>query len=351
MRARNVRSVVVALLLALTALPELRAEESTIWPGTVESWSTQVDAVCATPSPDCDAWVDGHTEAALMFMRERHVEDVYPLARIATDSASASVRAAAALAFGAVVATAADTPYLCELLDDPVPMVREAALQSLRGSQDERGLLVVQRIDAFSTPVPREIEPDSPESAPAASAMGVPMPSDAVFLHFASDRGRGRYAWSTNEAPAKALARFTAGGKQALTAEAYRQRVEKDDAAKEAKQAELDKHADETDENGMPSQEALADAMAMAAQMMQGMNAAAEGSTDQERAEAGMRAAGLARTLDAGLADPYDKPELFGDPRFVVFETQGIQDVVAVVYKDLATGTTGISVHRPKPVE
>jgi hypothetical protein len=329
----------LALVLALGWPASAPADDRTLmFPG--ETGVDQIAQACAQSASSCEGLrgqIDGRIAAALMFLAEGKFEEVYPLARLAADAESVLVRVAAAQALGSLSANAEDAAILAELADDPVPAVRAAAIRSLHSSGEESGRALAMRADFFAAGVLPEDGGESAESAPVAAAMGVPMPADAVFLHYTSDPAAGRYAWATHESAAKVLARLQTAGK-VYTLEAHRQTLEEKEAAAAEKAEAL-----QTEDGEMPSAEQLASAMAMAQQMMAAMEETKDKSFE-EQANAMAKAtggAGASPSLDA-----YDHAEWFGEVRLVVVPLDKYSDAFAVVYADRQTGTTGITVYR-----
>lgn len=297
-----------------------------------------VAEACAKPTdPDCRAAAAAlarEVAAALVEASRVGGADVAPLARAAAEAGDPVLRTAAATALGTPFADPASTPVLAELADDPVPAVRAAALHALSGSQDPRAQQLVRRLRAFDG---GDEKSEAAEAAPAAARMGVPLPANAVYLHFGSSSDQGRYAWFTADPPAKVLTALAAKGKGPLTAAQFR------DQTGAAELEELGELGDDE----MPSAEQMARAMAMAERMMGAMEGAmAAGGSPEEQAAAMSRAAGGLAGMNAALADEYGDPELFGDPRFVVVRLAGGGEAVAVVYADRVLGGTGITVHR-----
>jgi hypothetical protein len=304
-----------------------------------EDAAAQMQAACADrASAGCVAAVAAAADLAgaeLQKLAQRSEVDVRPLAVKAAGSAAAPLRAAAAAALGVPFATAAETPLLAELADDPVPAVRAAALHALRSSNDPRGQLLARRAEAFGSVPAAEREGESAEAPVTAAAVGVPLPADTVYLHFASQPSAGRYGYWTAQAPAAVLAALRGKGKGPWTTAEFRAQAQPPSFA----------------EGGMPSADQMAQAMAMAEQMMKAMESAA-GDTPEEQAAAMQRAAGGMAAFDAGLADSYEDAELFAEPRLLVVPVAGSADAVVAVYRDLAVGGTGVTVHRtalPRP--
>lgn len=341
MRARRGTTIAAGLASALLVVPGLGADERGLGPAPVGSAADDFETACATWTEACDARIDGRLAAVLLFLAELKAPEVYPLARLAADVDSVTVRVAAAEALGAIAANAEDTPVLAELLDDPVPAVRSAALRTLRSSGDERGRLFAARADRFSASAETDLDPEAPQAWPALAAMGVAMPADALFLHFGSDRARGRYAWVTAEPAATVLGRYRGKGEGPFTLEEYQQKLEQEDA----ENSELaDSMA--TEDGEMPSAEQMAKAMEMAMKAMEAMNEAA-GKSPEEQAAAAGRAMGMNPQRDLDLANDYAQEELFGDVRLVIVPLDKATDAVVAVYTDRVFGMTGVAVHRP----
>ncbi|HSM50644.1 MAG TPA: HEAT repeat domain-containing protein [Thermoanaerobaculia bacterium] len=335
MRTKTV--LLAAVLSLLAALPAAGSARFVPVPGPEpRAW---VEEACAKPSdPDCRKALSAlarEVAAALLEASRIAGADVAPLARAAADAADPILRAAAATALGTPFADPASTPVLAELADDPVPAVRAAALHALSGSQDPRAQQLVQRLRAVDSGADERSE--TAEAAPPASKMGVPLPANAVFLHFGSTPAEGRYAWFTSDAPAKVLAALAAKGRGPLTAAEFREQTG----------AEEMEEMGDLDDGEMPSAEQMAQAMAMAERMMGAMASAAEaGGSQEEQVTAIARAATGLAAMNPELADEYEDAELFGDPRFVIVPLAGGGEAVAVVYVDRVLGGTGITVHR-----
>ncbi|KAB2963631.1 MAG: hypothetical protein F9K18_08315 [Thermoanaerobaculia bacterium] len=212
--------------------------------------------------------------------------------------------------------------------------MRAAALRSLASSQVASAQLLSRRARAFGSSGAPELPADTPDSPPAAGAMGVPMPTDAVYLYFASAPDTGRYAWWTAQSPANVMAALRAKAtKGPLTPEQFRAQAEEATAAPDLEEGE------------MPSADDMARAMAMAEQMMKALEGA-QGKSPEDQAAAMQRAAGGMAAFDADLAGNYEDAELFGDARLFVVPVAGSGDAVVAVYRDLAVGGTGLTVHR-----
>ena len=299
--------------------------------------SAAADLACSAPdSPACTAALDDlarQVATELAAAASHPGADLREVALLAADSGYPALRAAAATALASPFATAAETPVLAELADDPVPAVRAAALKALRSSNDPRAQGIARRADAYgsSTPVG---EGGASESAPAAARMGVPLPSGAVYLFFASDPVAGRYAWHTTEPPERVLAALRGKGKGPLTPEEFRAQT---------KLASVGGESGGTP--GMPSADDMQRAMAMAEQMMKAMEGA-QGKSPEEQAAAMQRASHGVSSLDSNLAGAYEKEELFVGARLVIVPLAEGGEVVVAVYSDPVVGGTGITLHR-----
>jgi hypothetical protein len=296
-----------------------------------------VQSACAAPaSPACAQALDyltARATAALLVLAERNDPQAAALARLAADSADAGLRTAAAAALATPFVAPEDTPLLAELADDPVPAVRAAALRSLASSQDPRAQLVSRRARAFDDPGASAAS-DTPDAAVAAAKLGVPLPADATYLYFASAPATGRYSYWTAQAPANVIAALRAKAKKGpLTTAEFRAQAEEATASPDLEEGE------------MPSADDMARAMAMAEQMMKAMEGG-QGGSPEDQAAAAQRAVGGMATFNADLADDYEEAELFGDARLFVVPVAGSSDAVVAVYRDLAVGGTGVTVHR-----
>jgi hypothetical protein len=222
---------------------------------------------------------------------------------------------------------------MAELLDDPVPAVRAAARRGLGGSTDERSRRLAHRADRFPTGDEKSLVP---EPVPSAASLGVPLPADVVFLRFASNLAAGRYAFLTREAPAALGARLAKAGRGPIAPEAFRETLEPE--------VSEDEEVAETDSgSGMPTAEQMQAAMAMATKVMGALNEHPN-ATPEEQAALMAKATGRAQ-VDVNLGDVYADPEAFANVQlYVVTKANGLDAVVAV-YRDLALGSTGVSVH------
>lgn len=337
------------LLGALFAVAAVAAADELRVPVEPNADLTQsVQAACAVrTSPACAAALDFVTAravAALTILTERRDPQATELARLAADAASPELRAAAASALAQPYADARDTPLLAELADDPVPAVRAAALQALRSSNDERAQALVRRAEAWGSVHEAEVLPDTPDTAPTAAQLGVPLPGDAVFLFFGSDPEGGRYSFWTASSTAQVAAALRGKAKGPLTPEEFRAQTPAQRMEKKHEEAEKAGEGDNPFAN-MPSAEDMERMMKMAEQM----NKAAEqtqGKSAQEQADAMAKAAKGMASFDADLADRYEKPEIFGNARLFVVDLAGGGEAVVAVYADPAVGGTGVTVHR-----
>jgi hypothetical protein len=340
------RVLPLATLVALATAP-LGASVRTVQPIGF-STSAQVEKACATPSsPACRQALDvlAHQAAfELQNAASRPGANIRALAHQAADSAYVAVRIAAAVALASAPPSATDTPVLAELADDPVPAVRSAALKALRGSSDHRAQLIAHRADAFGSRTAGDSDDsESPDAAPGADRLGVPIPTGAVFLFFASDPAAGRYAWYTLDPPARVQATLTGKGKGPLTPAEFKAQAEM--GGGHGKKGDHGKSA----EDAMPSADDMQRAMAMAEQMMKAAEGA-KGKSPQEQATAMQRAALGMASFNADLANPYQKTELFGDAHLNIVPLAGGGEAIVAVYADPTTGGTGITVHRA-PIE
>lgn len=306
----------------------------------VDPWADlgqAVQAACATPgSPACAhsrSYLTTRALAALKVLIDRRDDQAAAMGRLAADAADSRLRAAAAEALAVPFAANEDTPLLAELADDPVPAVRDAARRALASSGDPRAQRLARRIRSGSLTG----EPDeTPEKPPAAAAMGVPLPADAVYLFFASEPANGRYAWWTAKSPAEVAAALRGKAKKGpLTPAEFRAHAE---AASEIPEIE---------DGELPSAEAMARAFEMAEQMMAALEGAgADGGSPEAMAAAMQRAAGGLASLDPNAADEYEDADLYADARLFVVPVAGSSDALVAVYRDLATGGTGLTIQR-----
>lgn len=329
-----------ASLLVLAFTSPLVASERFVQAIGVEAARDRLDAACAAAgSSACSEELENAAREAgkrLVELARSRPELAAPLAARAADSGLPELRAAAAEALAQPMADAAATPLLLELLDDPVPAVRNAAFKALRSSNDEAARPYVARAEAFDRGDEEGLEPDA---APPAAKAGVSLPADAAFLRFASDPASGRLSYVTAESPAKLLAALAKKGKGPYTPEQFRAELERQEESVETKMKKLDPG------DGMPDADQMAQMMAMAQKMMEAMEKS-QGASPQQQAQALAQAAGQS-LLQPGLADAYADSELFGDPKLVIVSGADGSEVAVAIYRDLALGKTGITVHRP----
>jgi hypothetical protein len=303
-----------------------------------------LDAACAEPgSAACKkalAEAAPNAAASLVRLAERRDPRAAEMAKRAADSAVPELRVAAAEALGQLSVEASFTPVLGELLDDPVPAVRAAALRALYGAMDERGRTLAQRAEAFGTwSRPAGL---AAESVPATSGLGVQLPSDALFLHFGSDVAAGRYAFVTGESPAALVARLKKAGSGPFAPEQWSDMLLSLEVPSDDEEAES---GDDSD-SGMPSAADMAKAMEMMAKMNQAMNEHPDAKTPEEQARLMSKALSGQRHVDPGVGDYYDEEALFGAPQLFLLELADGSDVAVAVYQDKLLQRTGIAVHR-----
>ena len=297
-------------------------------------------AACADPaSRTCDEALKAGVvpaAAALVELAQHRHPQAPLLAALAADSGFPELRIASAEALGYLSVDAPNDAVLAELLDDPVPAVRRAAATALAGSNDPHARQLSQRAGQF----PHGDETSlAAETSPNPASLGVPLPSDAVFVYFASNPADGRYAFVTAESPAKVIARLPKGARGPIAPADFRAAVEPETSGAEA--AEMPSAPADGE---MPSAEDLAKAMAMATKVMTEMNAH-PGGTMQEQAAHMAKAMGHA-VVNSNLGESYESPELFGDARLYLVEMANGLDATVAVYRDNALGLTGVSVHR-----
>ncbi len=340
-RSRAGLPLACAALLGTTVALTAAASERIVQPIDYDARAA-VDRACAVPaSSDCSLALEilaRRVATELASATNRPGVDVHALARQAADSGFAYVRAAAATALASPYASAAETPVLAELADDPVPAVRAAALKSLRSSNDPTAQRIASRAEVYNDHAATDANDESSETAPAAASLGVPMPAGAVYLYFASNPGAGRYAWYTTQSPAQVLAGLAGKGKGPLTTAEFRA------------QADLsgghDDDSNDDDENPqIPSEDQMKRAMAVAEQMMKAMDAS-KSNSPEDQAAAAQHAAQSMSSLDKDLATVYEHADLFGNPRLTIVQLAGGGEAVVAVYTDPVTGGTGITVHR-----
>jgi hypothetical protein len=336
MRARP-KLAILTLLLPLAATPTAASLRYVAVPD-AGGLAAHIDAACATPSsPACAAALEQLALSSAFQLRglgQRRDPAARPLAIEAAATGYPVLRAAAAEALGELSSAPEDTPVLAELLDDPVPAVRAAALRTLRRSVDETGRLLARRAEVFTRV---EIEGDEPETPPAAKALGVPLPPDAVFLFFASDPAAGRYAFATALPPAQALAALR--GRGPYTPEQFKDQIPgaKPSRGRSSKE-------DDGEFGDLPSPEEMERLMELAATM--GELAKQHKGRPEEMAAAATSAMKAHGSFDASLAEAYKKDEFFGEARLVVVPLDGKGEAVVAVYTDKVLGMTGVAVHR-----
>ena len=339
-RSRAGLPLACAALLGTTVALTAAASERIVQPIDYDARAA-VDRACAVPaSSDCSLALEilaRRVATELASATNRPGVDVHALARQAADSGFAYVRAAAATALASPYATAAETPVLAELADDPVPEVRAAALKLLRSSNDPVAQRIVNRVDAYGDHAGANAEDETPEAAPSAASLGVPMPAGAVYLYFASSPGDGRYAWYTTQTPAQVLAGLAGKGKGPLTTAEFRAQADLSGGH------EKDSNDDENPQ--IPSEDQMKRAMAVAEQMMKAMDAS-KSNSPEDQAAAAQHAAQSMSSLDKDLATAYEHAGLFGNARLTIVQLAGGGEAVVAVYTDPVTGGTGITVHR-----
>jgi len=274
--------------------------------------------------------------AALVELAQHRHPKAAALAAAAADSGLPELRVAAAEALALLSVEAPNDAVLAELLDDPVPAVRTAARTALAGSSSETARQLGQRADRFARGNGQDL---GAQAGPNPASLGVPLPADALFLYFASDPERGRYAFVTGESPAKVAARLPKAARGPIAPADFRAAIEPETQAEEEEPAE----PAESSDSQMPSSAELQAAMAMAAKMMGAVNAH-PGASPEEQAALMAKATGLVQ-IDAGLGETYADAEAFGDAQLYVIEMANGLDAVVAVYRDVALGRTGIGVH------
>lgn len=303
-----------------------------------------LDAACAEPgSPGCKEALSKavpNAAASLVRLAERRHPRAAELAKQAADSATAELRVAAATVLGQLSVEASFTPVLGELLDDPVPAVRAAALRALYGAMDERGRGLALRADAFGTSS-REAGLAA-DSIPAISGLGVQIPSDAVFLHFGSDVEVGRYAFVTGDSPAALVARLKKAGSGPFSPDQWSDMLLSLEQPADDEEAESDDDSD----SGMPSAADMAKAMEMMAKMNQAMAENPDAKTPEQQARVMSKALDGRRHVDSNLGNYYDEEEVFGSPQLFLLELKDGSDVAVAIYQDKLLQRTGFAVHR-----
>jgi hypothetical protein len=307
-----------------------------------------LDASCATPGskPCVDALADAVPQAASRLVRlaERRHPRAAELAQRAADSAYPELRSAAAEALGQLSVQASFTPVLTELLDDPVPAVRAAALKALYGSMDERGRSYAERAEVFGSWSGNASL--SADGAPATANLGVQIPADAVFLRFGSSAAVGRYAFVTAEAPAALAARLKKAGSGPYRPDQWYDMLLSLRKPSDDDEAESDDDSDSDDDSGMPSAADMAKAMEMMGKMNQALNEHPDAKTPEQQGRLISKALEGVRHVDLNLGDYYGKESLFGAPQLFLLELKDGSDVAVAVYHDKLLNRTGIAVHR-----
>lgn len=278
--------------------------------------------------------------ASLRRLAERRHPRAGELARRAAGSGVAELRVAAAAAMGQLSVEASFTPVLGELLDDPVPAVRAAALAALYGSMDERGRALAQRAERFGS-WPRDAAL-TPDAVPSPARLGVALPADAVYLHFASNAGAGRYAYFTAERAPSLVARLSKAGSGPYAPEQWYDML----LAQETNDAPDDAGDDESSDSGMPSADDFAKAMEMMAKMNEALEAHPDAESPEQQAQVVSKALTGRRRVDSDLGDSYGVAELFGDVKLFLIELADGSDVAVAVYDDKVLQGTGFAVHK-----
>jgi hypothetical protein len=235
------------------------------------------------------------------------------------------LRAAAASAIGMVRPGSAEVPALVNVLNDPVPAVRDAALGALEQvKQDAGSRLLVRRVHAAAR-TRASAEPLTPEPAPDARQLGVPIYEGATFLHFASDLAIGRAAFATSDSVQKVLDFYTSkAGRPSMPGEEFTRMYFGGSPA---------------DPSG--AKRLGAETQAWMEQIMKAHKPDAEVQAEADRRTGRMMDLPLIRYADT---------ELFGTPSYVALEetsSEGMKRATryVVVFEDRGLGRTAFEVH------
>lgn len=333
------RTLLMSLgLVSLLAAPAARANSGVIIyvpTGPSAGDAAAVEAACAKPgTKECTAALEGYalfTEHELLRVAESGDARYKPMAYTAAALPFPVLKAAAAAALGNLEPDKKDTPLLTELLNHPVPRVRHAALRALGASSDEKANALLDRAQN------EQGEGLTPDAAPTEKTLGVPLPPDASYLYFASVPAQGRADFVTGEALDKVSTFYSGRFGAGLTLKQFEQKF----ARSEGDSEQLDpKQVQELMKAQQEAQEA----------MMAAMQA---GKSPQEAAaELQRRMMAFAPFDTEGFMSAFDRPELFGSVRVFIAEKAprtGKPLRLAVVYKDVVLGRTGVSLLTPPP--
>jgi len=341
-----VRALSVVLLAAgglLAAVPAAASERHVTPSGSGFERRILVSACADAKSRSCsEAMVVAVPRAAASLQRlaERRHPRAAELARRAADSAFPELRSAAAAAMGQLSVEASFTPFLGELLDDPVPAVRAAARAALYGSMDERGRALAARADRFGTPAGETAL--APDTLPLPARLGVALPADAVYLFFASDVAAGRYTYLTGERAPSLVARLSKAGSGPYAPEQWYDML----LAQEQNDAPGDGGDDGSSDSGAPSADDFAKAMEMMAKMNEALEAHPDAETPEQQAQLMAKAISGKRNVDPDLGNNYGDAELFGEVKLFLIELADGGDVAVAVYYDKVLQSTGFAVHK-----
>ncbi|QSQ26420.1 HEAT repeat domain-containing protein [Pyxidicoccus parkwayensis] len=326
-------------MLSLLAAPAARADSGFVVfvpTGPSAGDTAALEAACAKPNTkECTAAQEGYaafSEYPLLRAAESGDPKYKPLARTAAALPFPGLQAAAAAALGNLEPDAKDTQLLTELLNHPVPKVRHAALRALGGSSDEKARPLLDRARDDQG------ESTSPDTVPTEKSLGVPLPPGASYLYFASAPAQGRADFVTGESLDKVSAFYAGRFGTGLTLKQF----EKKELARQEKEG-MQMDAKQVEQMQKLQQEAQ---QAMMAAMQAGK------SPQEAAAEMQRRFAEFAPFDVEGLMSAFDRPEQLDSVRVFVAEKAartGKPVRLAVVYKDLALGKTGVSFITPPP--
>jgi predicted nucleic acid-binding Zn-ribbon protein len=235
------------------------------------------------------------------------------------------LRAAAASAIGMVRPGSAEVPVLINALNDPVPAVRQAALAALEQvKQDSGSRLLVRRVQAGATDRPSG-ELFTPEPAPDAKQLGVPIYEGATFLYFASNPTIGRAAFATSDSVQKVLDFYTAKAQRPPLPGAEFTRM----------------YFGGSSDDPTGAKRLAAETQAWMERMLKANKASSEIEAEGDRRAGLMIDLPLIRYADA---------ELYGAPSYVALEetsSEGMKKAAryVVVFEDHTLGRTGFEVH------
>ena len=151
--------------------------------------------------------------------RQRHLPMLMRIAR----GGEPELRGAATDAIGMIGPTGEADEVLLQVLNDPVPDVRESAVHALGQVRDRRDLAPLVRLAQLSVSKNgQQANTMAPEVEPDAKRAGIPSYPGAVYLYYVSNPGAGRLAYAV-PGPLQTVLEFYAGkaGKEPLDADAF----------------------------------------------------------------------------------------------------------------------------------